>query len=125
MDRGQRGLAPDTIIARYGERLFFDEKFGTSAAKGLINAASSMATLLSRETGIDVRISPVLAVHSGKIVGGDGIWGWGGTITGEGLTVAYPRRIARWIRSQDDAELTDDQIELLARTAARILRRMS
>lgn len=117
--------APDTVIARYGRRLFFDEKFGTSVAKGLIDAASSMATLLSRETGIDVRISPVLAVHSGKIVGGEGILGLGGAITGEGLTVAYPRRIARWIRSHGDAELTDDQIELLARTAARILRRMT
>ncbi|GIH69792.1 NERD domain-containing protein [Sphaerimonospora thailandensis] len=117
--------SPDTVIARYGERLFFDEKFGTSAAKGLIDAASSMAALLSRETGIDVSISPVLSVHSGKIVRDGAIWGRGGTITGEGLTVAHPRRIARWIRSQHDAELTEEQIELLARTAARILRRMS
>lgn len=123
--------APDTIIARYGERLFFDEKFGTSVAKGLIGAASSMAALLSRETGIDVKISPVLAVHSGKIRHHDaGVLSWEswrrrGIVSGEGLTVAYPRRIARWIRSQHDATLTEDQIELLARTAARILRRMS
>ncbi|MEW9532165.1 nuclease-related domain-containing protein [Microbispora sp. NPDC049125] len=111
--------APDVLIARYGERLFFDEKFGTSVAKGLIGAAESMAVRLSQETGIEVTIAPVLAVHSGKIKG------WSGTITGEGLTVAYPRKVARWIRSQHDAELSPDQIELLARTAARILRRMT
>jgi hypothetical protein len=111
--------SPDTYIARYGERLFFDEKYGTSVAKGLIAAASSMAVLLSRETGIEITIAPVLAVHSGKIEAR------GGTISGEGLTVAYPRRAARWIRSQRDADLTPEQIELLSRTAARILRRMS
>ncbi|MCT9930963.1 NERD domain-containing protein [Planotetraspora sp. A-T 1434] len=108
--------APDTYIARYGERLFFDEKFGTTVAKGLIGAATSMADMLSRETGIQVTISPVLAVHSGKI------GARGGMLTGEGLTVAYPRRVARWIRSQRTAALTADEIELLSRTAARILR---
>jgi hypothetical protein len=110
---------PDTHIARYGERLFFDEKFGTSVAKGLIAAAGSMAALLTKETGIEVTISPVLAVHSGKIKAR------GGAITGEGLTVVYPRKVARWIRSQHTAGYTSEQIELLARTAARILRRMT
>lgn len=111
--------SPDTQIARYGERLFFDEKFGTSVAKGLISAAGSMAALLTKETGIEVSIAPVLAVHGGKIKARRG------TLTGEGLTVAYPRRVARWIRSNGSARFTEDQIELLARTAARILRRMS
>ncbi|WP_169987803.1 MULTISPECIES: nuclease-related domain-containing protein [unclassified Microbispora] len=111
--------SPDTLIARYGERLFFDEKFGTSVAKGLISAAGSMAALLTKETGIEVSIAPVLAVHGGKIKAR------GGVLHGEGLTVAYPRRVARWIRSQGSAGFDEEQIELLARTAARILRRMS
>ncbi|WP_432925332.1 nuclease-related domain-containing protein [Microbispora sp. CA-135349] len=111
--------SPDTLIARYGERLFFDEKFGTSVAKGLISAAGSLAALLTKETGIEVSIAPVLAVHGGKIKAR------GGVLHGEGLTVAYPRRIARWVRTHGSAEFTEDQIELLARTAARILRRMS
>ncbi|MBP2703146.1 NERD domain-containing protein [Microbispora sp. RL4-1S] len=111
--------APDVLIARYGERLFFDEKFGTSVAKGLIGAAGTMAGLLTKETGIEVTIAPVLAVHSGRIKGRAGL------VTGEGLTVAYPRKVARWIRSHDEVRLTPDQIELLSRTAARILRRMT
>ncbi len=111
--------SPDTLIARYGERLFFDEKFGTSVAKGLISAAESMAALLTKETGIAVTIAPVLAVHGGKIKA------WGGVLSGEGLTVAYPRRVAGWIRSNGSAAYTEEQIDLLARTAARILRRMS
>ncbi|MBX6383154.1 MAG: NERD domain-containing protein [Microbispora sp.] len=110
--------SPDTLIARYGERLFFDEKFGTSVAKGLISAAGSMAALLSKETGIEVSIAPVLAVHGGKIKAR------GGVLHGEGLTVAYPRKVAGWIRSHGSGKFTEEQIELLARTAARILRRM-
>lgn len=110
--------SPDTWIARYGERLYFDEKFGTTVAKGLIGAASTLAELLTRETGIEVSVSPILAVHGGKIESR------GGVVTGEGLTVSYPRKVASWIRSHPDAELTPDEIELLARTAARILRRM-
>ncbi|MCC5579221.1 NERD domain-containing protein [Microtetraspora sp. AC03309] len=108
--------APDTHIARYGERLFFDEKYGTSVAKGLIGAASALAGLLSRETGIDVTISPVLAVHSGKVEGR------GGTLVGEGLTVAYPHKVARWMRASPNGSLTAEQVELLSRTAARVLR---
>ncbi|MEU8193789.1 nuclease-related domain-containing protein [Microbispora amethystogenes] len=111
--------SPDTLIARYGERLFFDEKFGTSVAKGLISAAESMAVLLTKETGIAVTIVPVLAIHGGKIKS------WGGVLTGEGLTVAYPRRVAGWIRANGTTAYTEEQIDLLARTAARILRRMS
>ncbi|MEU8059448.1 nuclease-related domain-containing protein [Microbispora bryophytorum] len=111
--------SPDTLIARYGERLFFDEKFGTSVAKGLISAAGSMAALLTKETGIEVSIAPVLAVHGGKIKAR------GGVLHGEGLTVSYPGRVTRWIRTHGSMELTEEQIDLLARTAARILRRMS
>src|SRR5262245_374159 len=109
--------SPDTLIAKYGDKLFFDEKFGTSVAKGLIGAAEPLAALLQQETGIELAIAPILAIHGGKIAGR------GGVVSGEGLTVAYPRAVSRWIRIQEDMELTDEQVELLARTAARILKR--
>jgi len=111
--------SPDTIIAKYGDRLFFDEKFGTSVAKGLIAYAEPLAALLRQETGIELTIAPILALHGGKIEPR------GGVLNGEGLTVAYPRVVPRWIRVQEDLELTGEQVELLARTAARILKRGS
>jgi hypothetical protein len=126
--------SPDTRIARYGEKLFFDEKFGTTVAKGLIGAASSLAGLLSKETGIEVTITPVLAVHGGKIVTRDGallgdVFTGGvfssGVLTGEGLAVCYPGKVATWIRAHPQGELDPDQIDVLARTAARVLRRMT
>ncbi|GLX97787.1 nuclease-related domain-containing protein [Herbidospora sp. NBRC 101105] len=110
--------SPDTIVAKHGKRLFFDEKYGTSVAKGLIGAATDLAQVLSKETGIQVTISPVLALHGCTIANRAGV------VSGEGLTVAYPRRIPGFIRRNPTAELTADQVELLGRTAARILRRM-
>ncbi|GAA1005243.1 hypothetical protein Aple_036600 [Acrocarpospora pleiomorpha] len=109
---------PDTVVARYGGRLFFDEKYGTTVAKGLISAGTALAQLLTKETGIELIITPVLALHGGRIEGR------GGIVQGEGLTVAYPRKIAGLIRSEVVMELTEEQVELLARTAARVVPRM-
>jgi hypothetical protein len=113
---------PDIEIARYGSRLFLGERSGLVVAKGLTDAASSLAVLLSRESGVDVSVSSMLAVHGGTILSGDQPRG---TLTAEGVTLAYPRRLPRWMLTHDTATLTDEQIELLGRTAARILRRMS
>jgi hypothetical protein len=112
---------PDTDIARYGAKLFLGERTGSGVTKGLTDAASSLAVLLSRESGINATISPMLAVHGGKIISSTRPRG---TLTAEGVTLAYPRRVSPWILAHDTADLTDEQIELLARTAARILRRM-
>lgn len=109
--------APDTHIAAYGGKIFFGEKAGTSVASGLVDAAASVGELLSRESGIAVQISPLLAVHGGRVKNG--------VVTGDGLTLFRPRKAPRWILGDAHAELTDDQVEVLARTAARILRRMS
>ncbi|WP_214416129.1 nuclease-related domain-containing protein [Sphaerisporangium fuscum] len=108
--------APDTHIAAYGGKLFFGEKAGTKIATGLVEAATSMGELLSRESGIPVEISPLLVVHGGRVKNG--------LVSAEGLTLFPPRKAARWITGDAHADLTEDQVEVLARTAARILRRM-
>ncbi|GAA3112007.1 nuclease-related domain-containing protein [Streptosporangium carneum] len=107
--------SPDTEIARYGERLFLGEKYGTSVAKALVKAADSLAEVLSRESGVPVTIEPLLAVHGGELRR---------TVTAEGLTLLKPRLAARWILAGPRMELDEEQVELLARTAARVLRRM-
>ncbi|MEV8632011.1 nuclease-related domain-containing protein [Streptosporangium sp. NPDC051023] len=108
--------SPDTEIARYGERLFFGEKYGTSVAKALVKASESLAEVLSRESGVPVTIEPLLAVHGGELRR---------TVSAEGLTLLKPRLVARWILAGPRMELDEDQVELLARTAARVLRRMN
>jgi len=108
--------SPDTEIATYGGRLFFGEKYGTKTAKPLIATATAFAELLTRETGIPVTITPLLAVHCGLLPRG-------GTVTAEGITLLAPRLVARQIRATGREQFDDAQIELLARTAARELQR--
>ncbi|MGW2192811.1 nuclease-related domain-containing protein [Streptosporangium sp. NPDC001682] len=107
---------PETEIARYGDRLFLGEKYGTKTAKALVEVSESLAEVLSRETGIPVTIEPLLAVHGGQLRR---------SVTAEGLTLLKPRLVARWIKDGPRADFDDAQVEVLARTAARVLRRMS
>jgi len=107
---------PDTEIARYGDRLFLGEKYGTKVAKALVDVADSLAEVLSRESGIPVTIEPLIAVHGGEIRR---------SVTAEGITLLKPRLVARWIKQGPRADFDEAQVELLARTAARVLRRMS
>lgn len=106
---------PETEIARYGDRLFLGEKYGSSVAKALVGASASLAEVLTRETGIPVAIESLLAVHGGELRR---------TVTAEGITLLKPRLVARWILTGPHMELDEQQVELLARTAARELRRM-
>ncbi|MEU4580151.1 nuclease-related domain-containing protein [Nonomuraea sp. ATR24] len=108
--------SPDTEIATYGGRLFFGEKYGTKVAKPLADAAQAFADLLTRETGIEVTITPLLAVHCGMLPRR-------GLLEAEGITLLKPRLVARRIRSTANGHLDPAQIELLTRTAARELQR--
>ncbi|WP_433433420.1 nuclease-related domain-containing protein [Nonomuraea sp. CA-141351] len=108
--------SPDTEIACYGGRLFFGEKYGSKTAKPLVETAEAFAELLTRETRIPVTITPMLAVHCGLLPKG-------GIVGAEGLTLLKPRLAAKVIKSADGVVLNDEQIELLARTAARELQR--
>jgi Nuclease-related domain len=107
---------PDTEIARYGDRLFLGEKYGTKVAKALVEVSESLAEVLSRESGIPVTIEPLIAVHGGEIRR---------SVTAEGLTLLKPRLVARWIQQGPRADFDEAQVEVLVRTAARVLRRMS
>ncbi|MFI6599842.1 nuclease-related domain-containing protein [Nonomuraea sp. NPDC050536] len=108
--------SPDTEIASYGGRLFFGEKYGTKVAKPLVDTATAFAEMLTRETRVPVTITPLLAVHCGQLPRG-------GMLTAEGLTLLKPGRAAKVITSARDRVLNEEQIELLARTAARELQK--
>ncbi|MFE3454335.1 nuclease-related domain-containing protein [Nonomuraea sp. NPDC059194] len=108
--------SPDTDIAAYGGRLFIGEKYGSQVAKPLVATAQAFAELLGKETGIALSIQPMLAVHCGTLPRG-------GVVNGEGLTLVKPSVAARVIKKADRVVLSDEQIELLARTAARELAR--
>ncbi|MGA4991717.1 nuclease-related domain-containing protein [Nonomuraea bangladeshensis] len=106
--------SPDTDINVYGGRLFFGEKYGSTYASKLVKTAESFGDLLTRETGVQVTISPMLAVHCGLLPRG-------GVFVAEGLTVLKPRVAPKVIKAVEGRVYTDEQIELLTRTAAKEL----
>ncbi|GAA3156062.1 hypothetical protein GCM10010466_53740 [Planomonospora alba] len=112
---------PETEIATYGGRLFFGEKYGSKEAKALVEAAGALAGVLGREAGVPVTIEPLLAVHGGQLVHGTERRR---SVTAEGVTLLRPRHVASWILGTPHQRLDGSQVELLARTAARVLRRM-
>ncbi|MFC4060556.1 nuclease-related domain-containing protein [Planomonospora corallina] len=112
---------PETEIATYGGRLFFGEKYGSKEARALVGATEALAGVLGRETGIPVTIEPLLAVHGGQLVHGTERRR---SVTAEGVTLLRPRHVAPWILGTARQALDAGQVELLARTAARVLRRM-
>jgi hypothetical protein len=109
--------SPDTEIACYAGRLFFGEKYGSKTAKPLVETAEAFAELLTRETRIPVTIAPMLAVHCGQLPRG-------GIVVAEGLMLLRPRLAAKVIKSAEGQVLSNEQIELLTRTAARELQRV-
>ncbi|NUS04856.1 MAG: NERD domain-containing protein, partial [Nonomuraea sp.] len=109
--------SPDTEIACFNGRLFFSEKYGTKWAKPLVDTAEAFAELLTRETGVEVTIAPMLAVHCGMLPRG-------GVVVGEGLTLIKPKLVARRIKAAEGVVYTDEQVELIARTAARELQKV-
>ncbi|MEU6711705.1 nuclease-related domain-containing protein [Nonomuraea sp. NPDC046802] len=109
--------SPDTEIACYVGRLFFGEKYGSKTAKSLVEAAEAFAELLTRESGIPVTITPMLAVHCG-------IMPRSGMVVAEGLTLLKPRLAAKVIKSVEGKVLSPEQIEVLTRIAARELQRV-
>jgi hypothetical protein len=108
---------PDTHIAAYGGKLFLGERSGGSVAKALVDASDTMREVLSRASGMAVEVSPLLAVHGGRVK--DGL------VEAEGLILFPPRHAARQILAGAHAGLSPEEVEFLARTAARFLRRMT
>ncbi|MGN9838875.1 nuclease-related domain-containing protein [Nonomuraea sp. H19] len=108
--------SPDTEIASYAGRLFFGEKYGSKTAKALVDTAEAFAELLTRETRVPVTITPMLAVHCGMLPRG-------GNLTAEGLTLLKPRLAAKKIKAAEGRIYSDEQIELLTRTAVRELQK--
>lgn len=129
--------SPDTQIGSYGGKLFFGKRSGGKWAGPIGESARAVSTALSEAAGEEIPVTAVLALHGGRIAGRT-------AIHCQGVTLLRASRVPRWIRRHEvrraavraaGAEsgdgwradgtgdpYTPEQIEGLARTAARVLR---
>ncbi|WP_308287213.1 NERD domain-containing protein [Actinomadura parmotrematis] len=104
---------PEAEIAPHGGRLFIDGRTKTALVKGLREAAGTTARLLSERTGREVEVTPVLAVHGGRLARSP--------FLADGIVFATPLRLVRWIGAHPTAELTAEQVEEIARAGVHML----
>ncbi|MFC0041726.1 nuclease-related domain-containing protein [Actinomadura rayongensis] len=104
---------PGTEITAYGGKLFIDGRTPSKLVGGLHGAAEQTARLLSERTGTEVTVTPVLAVHGGRVKRPP--------LVADGITFAPPLKMLRWIRSHPTAELSPEDVETIVRAAVHVL----
>jgi len=129
--------SPDTQIGSYGGKLFFGKRSGEKWAGPIADAARAVSAALSEAIGEEIPVTAVMALHGGRVSGRT-------AIHCQGVTLLRATRVPGWIRryevrraavrtartGADDGwradtasdPYTPEQVEGLARTAARVLR---
>ncbi|HEY3683859.1 MAG TPA: hypothetical protein VGL93_12500 [Streptosporangiaceae bacterium] len=127
--------SPDTQIGSYGGKLFFGKRSGDKWIGPVADAARAVSAALSEAIGEQIPVTAVMALHGGRVSGRT-------AIHCQGVTLLRARRVPGWVRnhqvrrpatrtagaSSDSAAdtsaepYTPEQVEGLARTAARVLR---
>ncbi|WP_235960894.1 NERD domain-containing protein [Actinomadura macrotermitis] len=104
---------PEAEIAPYGGKLFIDGRTQSALVKGLNGAAATASRLLSERTGLAVTVTPVLAVHGGRLAASP--------FTADDIVFAPPLKLVRWIRRNPTAGFTPEEVEQIARAAVHML----
>lgn len=105
--------APDAEISHHGGRLFIDGRTQSKLVGGLTARAAEAARLISGKYGAPVTVTPVLAVHGGKLARSP--------FTADGIVFAPPLRLVRWMRRNPVAEHSAEEVEAIARAAVHSL----
>ncbi|WP_242614703.1 NERD domain-containing protein [Actinomadura roseirufa] len=105
---------PDAELSRHGDKLFIDGRTQTKLVRSLTARAEAAAALISERAGTRVEVTPVLAVHGGRLPRRT-------PFTADGITFAQPFRLIRWMRRNPTAELSADDVESIARAAVHAL----
>jgi hypothetical protein len=100
---------PETELSRHGDRLFLDDRTPSQLIKRLNGAAGTVSRLLTERLGAEITVTPLLAVHGGRIRGR--------RFTADGITVLSPWALLRWPSRHPTAELSPERIEDILRAA--------
>ncbi|WP_433472763.1 nuclease-related domain-containing protein [Spirillospora sp. CA-142024] len=105
--------APGTEISQHGGRLFVDGRTQTKLVGGLTARAEAAAEAISRVAEVPVTVTPVLAVHGGKLVRTP--------FAADGIVFAPPLKLIRWMRRNPAADRSPEEVEAITRAAVHAL----
>jgi hypothetical protein len=104
---------PDSEISHHGGRLFIDGRTQSKLVRAITARAQAAAEAISRVAEVPVTVTPVLAVHGGRLVRTP--------FAADGIVFAPPLRLIRWMRRNPSADLSADEVEAITRAAVRAL----
>ncbi|GAA2611053.1 nuclease-related domain-containing protein [Actinomadura fulvescens] len=104
---------PEAEITHHGGKLFIDGRTQSDLVKRLTGAATSTSRMLSDRTGLRVPVTPLLAVHGGRLTRPP--------FTADGIVFAPPLKLLRWARRHPDADFSPSEVELIAQAAVHTL----
>ncbi|TDD65373.1 NERD domain-containing protein [Actinomadura darangshiensis] len=105
--------APGTEISQHGGKLFVDGRTQSKLVGALTARAEAAAAAISRVAEVPVKVTPVLAVHGGKLVRTP--------FAADGIVFAPPLKLIRWMRGNPAADRSPDEVEALTRAAVHAL----
>lgn len=100
---------PETELSAYGGKLFIDDRTPSKYVRELTGSAQAIAGLLAQRLDRPVTVTPLLAVHGGKLRKG--------RLTADGITLLRPLKLVRWTDRHPTGDYTQEQVEELLRAA--------
>lgn len=104
---------PEAEITQHGGKVFIDGRTQSELVKRLNGAAASASRTLSDRTGLRVSVTPLLAVHGGRLTRPP--------FTADGIVFAPPLKLLRWAKRHPDADFSASEVELIAQAAVHTL----
>jgi hypothetical protein len=104
---------PDAEISHHGGRLFIDGRTQSKLVAELTGRAEAAALEISRVAEVPVQVTPVLAVHGGRLVRTP--------FSADGIVFAPPLKLIRWMSRNPTADLSPDEVEAVTRAAVHAL----
>jgi len=100
---------PESELSAHGGKLFIDGRTQSVMVRAVTGAAATAGALISQQTGMDVKVTPIMAVHGGRLTRAP--------FTADGIVFATPFKALRWLRKHPHAEYSSAEIEMIAQAA--------
>ncbi|WP_131732944.1 nuclease-related domain-containing protein [Actinomadura formosensis] len=104
---------PDMEISQHGGKLFIDGRTQSKLVGALTARTAAAAAAISAVAEVPVQVTPVLAVHGGRLARPP--------FTADGIVFAPPLKLIRWMLRNPATDLSADEVEAITRAAVHAL----